>query len=619
MSEVTTKFGQLLKYGLLQRKLMARRYSGFMHLAIFSGFVVLFVGSVLVQVDGYFLKPWGIPFLQGSVYQAFQTLLDVFGLVFILGVGLALYRRLWLKPEHLQPSPEILVVLLVFFYVGVTGFLLEGLRMALESRPSKSWAFVGYALSSLIKRLHLTDKSGFLTYRFLWWSHALAAFGLLAAIPYTRLTHMFVSPLNTMVSPPRPKGELRTPFNLMELIETGNFDVKVGAGKIEDFDWKHKLALEACTNCGRCQEVCPAYATGTALSPRRLVQNLKHELDTAANNERTRDLFDGIISENEVWACTMCGACIQACPVLIHPPNYVIELRRELVSQNRLDRKKIDLLSNLSSSFNPFGFPHGDREPFARQLGVPILNESPHVEYVCWIGCAGVYDPRTREVVKALVQILKRAGVNFGILGGEERCVGDPARRVGEEGRFQELAFQNLETLNRYNVKKIITHCPHCFNTLKNEYPEFGGRFEVIHHSVFIHDLIRRGQITVTGEIIDRVTLHDSCYIGRFNGEYDAPRGILRSIRGVKLVEMPRTRENGFCCGAGGANYWYEVPREVKISTVRAREAKETDARLLAVECPYCLRMLGDAITVAGLEDALKVKDLAEIVAEVIR
>ncbi|MCI0530115.1 MAG: (Fe-S)-binding protein, partial [Nitrospira sp.] len=407
---------------------------------------------------------------------------------------------------------------------------------------------------------------------------------------------------------------MRTPFNLMKLIETGNFDVKVGAGKIEDLDWRQKLGLSACTNCGRCQEVCPAYATGTALSPRRFVQNLKHELDTATGSGKMKNLFDGVVSENEVWSCTMCGACIQACPVLIHPPHYIIELRRELVSQNKLDKKKTELLSNLSGSFNPFGFPHADREPFVRQLGAPLLSENPNVEYLYWIGCAGVYDPRTREVVKAMVQILKRAGVSFAVLGGEEKCTGDPARRVGEEGRFQELAFQNLETFSRYNIRKIITHCPHCFNTLKNEYPELGGQFEVIHHSVFIYDLIRQGQIIVTGEILDKVTLHDSCYIGRFNGEYNAPRDILRSIHDIKLVEMPRTRENSFCCGAGGANYWYEVPRETKISTVRAKEAKETDARLLAVECPYCLRMLGDAITVAGFEDTLKVKDLAEIV-----
>jgi len=619
MSEMATKFGQLFRYGFLQRKVMARRYSGLMHMALFSGFVGLFMGSVLVQIDGYLLKPWGLPFLQGSVYQVFQAILDVFGLIFILGLGLALYRRLWIKPLHLQTGPQILIILFVFLYLGVTGFLLEGLRMALESRPSEPWAFAGYALSTLIRRIPFIDESGFLIYRILWWSHALVAFGLFAAIPYTRLAHMVMSPLNTLVSPSRPKGGLRTPFNLMKLIETGNFDVKVGVGRIEDFDWKQRLGLSACTNCGRCQEVCPAYATGTALSPRRLVQNLKRELDAGMDRRRTGSLFDGVVSENEVWSCTLCGACIQACPVLIHPPNYIIELRRELVSQSRLDRKKTELLSNLSGSFNPFGFPHADRELFVRQLGVPVLGENPKVEYVYWVGCAGVYDPRTREVVKAMAQILKKAGVSFGVLGGEEKCVGDPARRVGEEGRFQELAFQNLEALNRYNVKKIITHCPHCFNTLKNEYPDLGGQFEVLHHSVFIRDLIQQGQITITGGIGDKVTLHDSCYIGRFNGEYKAPRDLLRSIRDIKLVEMPRTRENSFCCGAGGANYWYEVPREVKISTVRAQEAKEMDAGLLAVECPYCLRMLGDAITVAGLGDTLKVKDLAEIVAEVIR
>lgn len=619
MSEAAAMVRQLLTYGLLQRKVMARRSAGLMHMAIVSGFVVLFAGSVLIQLDGYVLKPLGIPFLQGAVYQVFQATLDAFGLVLVLGLGLALQRRLWIRPEHLQPSRQMLVLLLVLLFLAVTGFLLEGLRMALEVRPSEPWALAGYGLSGLIKGLHVPEGLGFLAYRVLWWSHALVAFGLLAAIPYTRLAHMLVSPLNTAVSAPRPKGGLSTPFNLMRLMEAGNFDIKVGAGTIDDFDWKAKLALEACTNCGRCQEQCPAHATGTALSPRRLVQSLKQELDTAGARGRARDLLDGVASEDETWACTMCGACAQACPVLIHPPDYVIELRRALVARNRIDRKKTDLLANLSASFNPFGFPHADREPFVRQLGVPVLSETPSVEYLYWIGCAGSYDPRTREVVRAMVRVLKKAGVSFGVLAGEERCSGDPARRVGEEGRFQELAFQNLDTFRKYGVKKIITHCPHCFNTLKNEYPVLGGDFDVVHHSALIHDLLGQGRIGVTGTMRGRITLHDSCYVGRFNGVYDPPRATLRSIPGVELVEMPRKREQSFCCGAGGANYWYEVPRKVKMSTVRAREAKETAAGVLAVECPYCLRMLGDASTTAGYEETLQVKDLAEIVAEVIQ
>ncbi len=611
MTEAPRPLRQLAVYGLLHRKIIARRYSGVMHLAIFTGFAVLLAGSVIAQLDAYLLKPLRIPFLQGSVYQAFQAILDAFGLVFVLGLGLALYRRLCAKPTYLEPRPQTLLILLVFMFLGLTGFFLEGLRMALELKPSEPWAIVGYGLSKLI-RASLSHDSGLLTYRALWWTHALVAFGLFGAVPYTRLVHMFASPLNTMVSPAHPDGALHTPFNLMQLVETGHFDVKVGARSVEDFDWRGKLGLAACTDCGRCQEACPAYATGTALSPRRVVQKLSRELRRGS----TQDLLDGVVADDEVWACTVCGACIQACPVLIHPPNYIIELRRELVSRNKLDRKKTDLLSNLAGTFNPFGFPHTDREVFAKQLGVPLLREGPTVDYVYWIGCAGVYDPRTQQVVRAMVRLLRKAGIRFAILGGEERCVGDPARRLGEEGRFQELAFYNLETLNRYNVKKIITHCPHCFNTLEKEYEPLGGRLEVVHHSVFIHQLIRQGRITLTRGLAERVTLHDSCYIGRFHGEYNAPRDILASIRGVDLVEMRRTRENSFCCGAGGANYWYEVPREAKMSSVRVGEAHDTEAGLLAVECPYCLRMLQDAVTVAGFGDTLKVRDLAEIAAD---
>lgn len=614
MGDVTARLGRLAEYGLLQRKVVAGGLPGYGHLAISSGFAVLFAGSVLVQVDAYLLRPRGIALLQGRADQVVQATLDAFGLVFVAGLGLALHRRLRTRPAHFEARLESLLVLLSLLCLGVTGFLLEGLRLALEARPSGPSAFAGYALSHLI-RPRLAPHAGFVAYRALWWSHAVLAFGLLAAIPYTRLIHMILSPLNILVSSPRPRPDLRAPFDLRELIGTGNFDVKVGAGRIGDFGWTDRVGLAACTGCGRCEEACPAHATGTALSPRRLVEKLSGELRRAGGHRGPRDLLAGVVSADEVWACTMCGACSGACPVLIHPPTYVAELRRELVSRNRLDRKQTELLDNLGRSFNPFGFPHAEREAVTRRLGVPALSESRDVECVYWVGCAGAYDPRVGRVVQAVLRILTAAGVRFAVLGGEERCVGDPARRLGEEGRFQELALHNLGLLQRHGVTKVVTHCPHCFSTLTREYAQLGGRVDAVHHSVFIRELLDQGRLALRPGPATSVTLHDSCYLGRLNGEYEAPRAVLGAVPGLRLVDMRRARETSWCCGAGGANYWYEVPRAIKMSTVRVREAAETGVGVLAVECPFCLRMLEEAATAERREGALPVRDLAEIVA----
>jgi len=417
-------------------------------------------------------------------------------------------------------------------------------------------------------------------------------------------------------------GKMRTPFKLDELEPTA--EITIGFKQVTELSWRQKLSLDACTDCGRCEVSCPAFAAGTPLSPRMVVQKLKGELwRVYGRGEEAKDVVaSGLIEEDEVWACTTCAACVEACPVLISPFEYLLEIRRALTLEGRLDRRKSGMLTNLSRVFNPYGLSPAEREPFLRELremGVKLVSENPGAEYLYWIGCASHYDARSREIVKSMVKILQAAGISFAILGDEELCTGDPARRMGEEGRYQELALTNIETFNRHNIRKILVHCPHCFNTFKNEYPDLGGRYEVVHHTQLIGELLRTGRLKLRKKLGGKLTLHDSCYLGRVNGIVEEPRDIIgEAVETGSFVEMKRNRRNSFCCGAGGANYWYEVKRRDRESVLRLNEALETGAGTMVVECPYCMQMFGDAARIADAEDKIKIRDIAEVVAECI-
>ncbi|MFQ5872123.1 MAG: (Fe-S)-binding protein, partial [Candidatus Geothermarchaeales archaeon] len=508
-------------------------------------------------------------------------------------------------------------ILLGLLYIGVTGFLMEGLRLSINPVGWQRYSFVGSLLGGYFSSVDLVGEAGKLLYGVMWWSHALATFTLVASLPYTGLAHILSSTLNVMVSEPTVSGKLHTPFLLEELMEMEDVDVTMGVNTITGFDWQQKLGLDACTNCGRCEAACPAWAAGTPLSPRLVVQDLKSEVENVyLSNGGTSPILDSdIVTEDQTWACTYCGACTQACPVAINPVQYLTEFRRHLTFEGKLDKTKNETLTHLSTHSNPYGLTPTKRQELTEELGVPTLKENRDVEYLYWIGCVATYDDRSIEIAKAVVKILKTAGVSFGVLGAEERCTGDPARRFGEEARFQELASENIDTFKKYSVKKILTHCPHCFNTFKNEYPDLGGDFEVIHHSQLIRNLLEKGRISLK-ETVGHATLHDACYMGRFNQVYDAPREVLRAIPGLELVEMDRTKEKSFCCGAGGCNYWYDVPQEERVSVIRTKEAGETRADLLAVECPFCLPTLEDGAKIEGLDETMKVKDISEIVAE---
>lgn len=630
------------------RKFMQDRAPGTMHAWILAGFVVLFIGTAIVAVDAdlfeHFLKE---KLLFGRPYLVYEFVLDAFGVVFLVGVGYALWRRYQDKPPHLHATrlperPKWLpfggdfYALAFLFGIGVTGFLLEGLRLQHQVQTDgityAPWSFVGNVVG--LAFANLTPDQMLQVYPVIWWTHFALWSSVLAVLPWTKLKHIVTSSLNLYFHDPsrQSRGALTTPFNLQQVLESGATDIPpVGVATIRDFTWKDRLSFDACTNCGRCESQCPAWAAGRPLSPRKLIQDLKAEMwrDYRAGGEAKPlardDDVGAALKESTLWSCTTCRACVTACPVDIEHVDHIANMRRALVMESRLDEHQQKLLVNLTNAGNPYGFPASDRPNWTAQLPagvvVPTMADvkatGKQPEWLWWVGCSGSYDPRNQQVTRSVATILNAAGVDFAILGAEERCNGDPARRLGEEGRFQQSVLENSAVLQGYGVTKIIAQCPHCFNTLRNEYPEFGAKLEVVHHTQLVEQLLADGKLKLKDGKQAQITYHDSCYLMRHNGVADAPRNVLRKANGLPVLEMAQNREQGLCCGAGGSNMWYEVKDEkTRINIIRAKQAADTGATTVATACPFCLTMMSDGLSLTGQEGKMQARDLAEIVAE---
>ncbi|HZW55622.1 MAG TPA: heterodisulfide reductase-related iron-sulfur binding cluster [Nitrososphaerales archaeon] len=632
--------GIIAKDGFAQRKILQRRFGGLMHSWMFYGITALTIGTILVGMDYDILRPAGIVLLQGDFYLGFKTVLDIMGTAFVIAVALALARRLSFKPFFLVENRADRWILAGMLYMGISGFVQEGLRLALIPVPWAYFSPVGSIAAGFFTSLGAgPDSVSVLNwvnlYRTLWWIHAMVAFALIASIPYTKFFHVPNALINMIrLDAQRPIGRMTTPFSLAEIMKQTETnpdyspDLSIGIKTSTDLNWSQRAMLDACTNCGRCEAACPANAAGRDLSPREVVQDLKsqfyrdYKVKKTSKEEHAPDLFAaGAIRDVEMFSCVMCAACVYECPVDINQLDFISDLRRTIVSANRLDSKQTAMLSNLAAHQNPYGFSNSSRSDWAKTVdgpsGVKTINENPQAEYLYWVGCVCSFDQRAQNIAKSLAKIITAAGISFAILGSEELCNGDPARRLGEEGRYQELAIQNIEKMNSFGVRKIITSCPHCFNTLKNEYPTFGGNYSVIHHSQLISELIKEGRIKIPPEKVKEIsiTLHDACYAVRMNNIFDEPRKVLNAT-GAELKEMYRCKEKTFCCGAGGSNYWYKVPQQKSITGIRLDEAVKTGAGTLATECPFCLTMFEDANRVG--DSKLQVKDISEMVAEVL-
>ncbi len=605
------KLGRFAKYALGQRKVLEDTGGGTMHGALFYGFLVLLAYTTLIFVQDDILPLFtSYTFMQGDAYLTLEFLGDTFGIAYVVGLAIAVYRRYVKKLDKLETALDDSVVVGFLIWIGVSGFVIEALRFMIQPVSWAGYSPVGDALSAAVGSVPGLVSNAPALYQWFWFAHMFSVMFLIAIVPYTKLIHVFTSGFNIALAPVRPIGKLPTPFNLQKLVESGQTDVPANYRGAQDFSPLQKLALDACTNCGRCQEVCPAHASGRDLSPRLVVRDLSKQNRT---NPKGDAFALGTVRENELWACTMCNACVYVCPVFIDQVDYITEFRRTLVAESRLDGKKKIFLENVARSGNPFGLPQQERMSWLLAAGVPTIKENPGAEYLYWVGCQSSYDPRSREVARAVVKVLKAANVSFAVLGNDEVCTGEPVRRMGEEGRFQELAMRNIETLKGAGAKKVIVHCAHCFNTFRNEYPEFGGEFEVIHHSQLFSKLALEGKLP-GGAMAAAVTFHDPCNMGRINGIVEEPRQALASVKGLELREMARTKDKSFCCGGGGANVWYEVPEKKKIGVIRVEEAKATGADTIAVACPFCITMFEDAVKALG-DDRTKVLDIAEIVA----
>jgi Fe-S oxidoreductase len=595
-----------------QSKLLQRLLPGLMHAAIFWGFLVL-VPTIVIAMIGAVDLHATLPWLGSQGWYA--LVVDVFALLVLGGVVTAFVIRKVQRPPRFKGSHIGEADLILVLIAGIVCTLLlwhaSQISLGLNDYPS-SWApvsgFLAHVLHGpLVPYLERTAV----------WAHVLIILSFLVYLPYSKHLHIMVAALNVYFGRTRARGRLE-PI----VFDKAEEEVRFGSARVTDMTWKQMLDTMSCTECGRCQDVCPAYATGKALSPKLLIMAVRDQLMAegpkalaAGGSYTPPPIVPNAVTDDIVWDCVTCGACVRECPVGIEHIDHVIDLRRNLVMvESRFPEEAGTMLRDVDRSSNPWGKPQADRAHWADGLGVRVLqlgDAAPNVLF--WVGCAPAFDERARQGAISTAKLMLVAGVDFAILGPREACTGDPARRMGDEYTFQRLAGQNVATLNESGIKRIVTTCPHCFNTIGNEYPDFGGRYEVVHHTEFLAELVREGKLSPLAG--DRtITYHDSCYLARHNDVRAQPRELVAAVG--KAVEMPRHGERTFCCGAGGARMWMEEKRGLPINQERVREAAATGADTLAVACPFCTVMLDDGVRETGAK--LQVIDLATLLAEAV-
>jgi Fe-S oxidoreductase/nitrate reductase gamma subunit len=606
---------------LAHRRFLRDPYPGMMHFALFWGFVILLFASGVDAFTHYITGH-----IIGTPYLWFKLIVNIAGFLALIGIIMAAFRRYVLRPKRLNTLLDDGIGMGLIAGMLITGFIVEGLRLAAtEMSTHPDWAVWSVGGWIFAKALTGASQNSLLWWHWsLWWLHSVLVLGAIvySGLVFSKLQHIIVSPLNIFF---RSLGPVGAP----SLINIENAETEpLGVGEIKDFTWKQLLDLDACTNCGRCQDACPAWATGKPLSPRKVVQDLKVHMLRAANQQANQTgnaptLIGESPSEAEIWSCTTCGACQETCPVYVEHIVKIIDLRRHLVlAQNKMPETAQLMLRNMQSRGHPWAGIQSLRlrGDWTSGLELKILAGGDNAGTLFWVGCTGALAERNVAATLSVTRVLKAAGVDFAVLGEAETCCGDPARRAGYEFQFQIMAEQNIEIFRSHNIKEIITSCPHCYNTIKNEYPRYGGDFKVVHYTQLIAHFIRQGKLKLTKELNSKLTYHDPCYLGRYNGVYQEPRRVLQAIPKAKLAEMERSRHKGFCCGGGGGHMWIEEqPGTTKINQMRLEDVLKTGAETVVTACPYCLQMFEESIEHKELKDSLKAKDLVEIVEEAMK
>ena len=623
---VPERIKNVLKIAFGQTKLLRDPTAGLIHFLIFWGFM-LFLFAVIESIIQGFYTPFSFEFL-GPVFTAITFLQDLLAVFLFVAILFALFRRFVQKVPRLQgdkkEKKDAIVILGLILVVVITMMGQNSALIAKNGFTSLSGVElrpVSEAIAHLLFSTASPETAG-LFYQIFWWMHILCIFTFMNYLPYSKHFHVFTSIPNVYFNKIGNEKYALKKINL----EDENVE-QYGASDFEHLSWKQILDSYSCTECGRCTASCPANTTGKALSPKRIMEKIRERTEEKAplilnkveNQEiLEKSLLHNYITDEEIWACTTCNACVYECPVTNEHIDAIVDMRRDLVlMESSFPAELNPVFKNLETNFAPWAFNWQDRANWAEGLEVKTMAEDPNCDILFWVGCAGSFDARYQKVTKALAKLMQIANINFRILGIEEKCNGDTARRLGNEYLAQTLLQENVETLNNYNIKKIVTACPHCLHSLKNEFPQFGGNFEVLHHSELIAGLLNNGSLVLKDEsVAQKVTYHDSCYLGRYNNITEQPRQILESVNGLNLVEMERNKDKGFCCGAGGGRMFLEELEGTRINVNRTEEAVKTDAGTIASACPFCMTMLTDGLKTLEKSDNIEVKDIAEIVLE---
>ena len=605
------RFRDVLVNALGQVRTVEKIYPGIMHLMIFWGVIIQIIGTAIKMMQMGLFVPFTWPLFSRPVYLGYELIMDLAGAAIILGVAMAVVRRTVIKPSYLETSWDDVYVLVLLFLLPSVGFITESFRLLSFDPDWSNWSPIGAVLAAGLERIPLPAQTATAVHPYLFWTHV--GLGLLFAgsIPFTKLRHLFATPIHIFFKTGRDAGELELIPDLM------GADV-LGAGKVEDFSSRDLLAFDACLQCGRCEEVCPPTIAGMVYSPRVLLLRLREELAQnllIGTGQPPDELAPDLRTEDMLWACTTCGACLDACPAFIRPPEHVVDIRRsQVLMTGDMPGLIGETLRNFERQGNPWGMGGKSREAWTEGLDVRVLSPGDEVDVLFFVGCAGALDDRNQEVTRSFARLLNKLDVDFSILGDRELCCGESARRMGNEYLFQTFAQENIALFEEINFQRIITLCPHGLNTLRQEYPALGGEFTVLHASEFLFDALSSLD-PESGGMLDQwgtLTFHDSCYLGRYQQIYREPRSVLRNA-GLQLTEMSASGDDSLCCGGGGGAMWLETDPETRVNRKRLEQAQEIKADTVATACPYCLIMLDDAVRSQGLGEEIQVLDLVEI------